>query len=138
MKWICKFLQSKVHSKNIFFNFKIWWTGKTIKGESFSASTITTPISLHFLFFSPNTYVLPNNYICINKLLHVCNIFIVLRSVRGTPATFKTKLLRHKSTGNQIIASVTKKIYSNVKGVLDQSLVTRYSRKRNGRRSGRV
>ena len=34
---------------------------------------------IYLFIYSPNNYKSPNNYICIIKLLHVCNIFIVLR-----------------------------------------------------------
>ena len=44
--------------------------------------------------FIPSTkkYKSTNYFICVNKLLHVCNIFTIFRWVPKTPTTFKTKL----------------------------------------------
>ena len=46
---------------------------------------LTTP------WYSPNKQKSPNHCICINKLLHICNMFIALRCVPRTSTIFKTK-----------------------------------------------
>ena len=73
--------------------------------------------------------MLLNNYICLNKLLHVCNRFIVFRCASRTPQHSRPNSLQYQSMVNHLLTNFTKNSISNVRGVLDQSLVIRYSRK---------
>ena len=52
---------------------------------------IIFPDTFTLFTYSPNKYKLPMQYICINKLLHVCNILIAFICVPRTPAIVKTE-----------------------------------------------
>ena len=54
-------------------------------------------------FCSPNKCKSPNYYISVNKLLHVPNIFILLRCVIRTSTAFKTKLFATLINGSSAI-----------------------------------
>ena len=70
---------------------------------------------------------LSNYYICFNKLLHVCNKFIILRRLSGTPQKIQGPL-QHQSTANQPLPNVTKNSIPNVNEVIENVIGTRSNR----------
>ena len=89
-----------------------------------------------FIYLSPNKYKLPNYYVCINKLLHVCNIFIVFRCVPKIPTTFKTEHFSTLANSQISRQPVSQRTPSPMLRELQISLW--YSRRRYGTRSNRI
>ena len=138
------FLNQAVREKMHYLTFAIYrWTKELVgKVDSLPYSLEEGGVGYlwnrNFFFFFSHKYKSPNYYICINKLLHVCNVFTVFICVTWTPQYSQLNVQWRYSKTNHVSTSVTKKSIPNINRVLDQSLVIRYSTKRTWTTSSKV